>query len=179
MENILSMQSIMVRRNKVVVEKGEAALPDVLLATAGKNIEALGFVFSPEVVTELRTMEESQFISFYQELVPILKDAVGAHVEYKPMYPNFPSSVMEAEEADLYINALIHYLTGLLPLEEKHERFPLFEQTDLRVLQLATVDDYYQVISGLIAAKTSLSHRSSRSDLEFKEYFGYLADVAC
>ncbi|RXI96746.1 cytoplasmic protein [Anaerobacillus alkaliphilus] len=153
----MNMQSIMVRRNKVVVEQGQSSLSEVLLATATKNLEALGFMFSPELLTELRTMEDSQFISFYTKLIPILKNAVGAHVEYKPMYPNFPTSVMEAEEAELYLNAIIHYYTNLLPFEEKRERFPLFEKTNLRMLQLASIKDFYQIIRGLISAKTSLS----------------------
>ena len=40
------------------------------------------------------------------------------------MYPNFPSQVMEMEEAELYINAMMHYLgrwfgVRILPNYEK------------------------------------------------------------
>jgi hypothetical protein len=154
---MLSIQSILVRRNKILVERNDSVLSEVLFATAAKNVESLGYLFSPELITVLRTMENSQFILFYKELSSLLKKAIGAHVSYQPMYPNFPSSVMEAEESELYINAIIHYLTGLLPDEEIMERFPFFELTKPRVLEPATIDDFYSIIRGLISSKTSIS----------------------
>jgi hypothetical protein len=154
---MLNIQSILARRNMILVEGSNSVLSEVLLATAAKNVESLGYLFSPELITVVRTMEDQQFIEWYKELSSILKEAVGSHVSYRPMYPNFPSSVMEADESELYINAIIHYLTGLLPHDEIHERFPLFESTKPRVLRPATIEDYYSIIRGLISSKTSLS----------------------
>jgi hypothetical protein len=153
----LSIHRILARRNMILVEEGNSVLSEVLLATAAKNLESLGYLFSPELLTVLRTMENSRFISFYQELFPILKKAVGAHVTYEPMYQNFPLSVMEADESELYLNAVIHYITGLLPFEEGKERFPLFETVKPRILKPATLEDFNTLIKSLISAKTSIS----------------------
>ena len=40
------------------------------------------------------------------------------------MYPNFPEQVMELSDAELYLNAIIHYLTDgkILPSYETEER---------------------------------------------------------
>ena len=36
---------------------------------------------------------------------------VGANVEYRPMYPNFPKQVVEASDCELLVYALTHYWT--------------------------------------------------------------------
>lgn len=164
MTHVNEVNEIMVRRNKVIAPKGETQLPNELLAAAMKNIESFGFSFSPELVSLLQKTEKEEFIAFYTHLVTLLKKSVGAHVEHKPMYANFPISVMEASEAELYINAILHYWLGFMPEEEKNERFPLWEKTKPRLLQPATMDDFYAIIKGLIGAKTSIS-TSDKEDL--------------
>ncbi len=41
------------------------------------------------------------------------------------MYPNFPESVMEENEMQLYMNAIVHYWSygTILPCEEKMKGF--------------------------------------------------------
>ena len=51
---------------------------------------------------------------------------VGAHIQFAPMYPNFPQQMMDLSDADLYINAIIHYVTLRLPVSKVEERLPLF-----------------------------------------------------
>ena len=43
---------------------------------------------------------------------------IGDDVIYEPMYKNFPEEVMEASEIDLYLNAILHYLTWETDLGE-------------------------------------------------------------
>ncbi len=43
---------------------------------------------------------------------------VGAHIQFTPMYPNFPQQMMDLSDADLYINAVIHYVTLRLPVSK-------------------------------------------------------------
>ena len=132
------MNEILLRRkNKVIVEKGSVTEPNnQYIVTIMKNVEALGYTFSKELFETLQTLTKEDLHKFYLELIPMLKKMVGANVIYKPMYPNFPESVMEADYIDLFINAIVHYWSGgtLYPYEEKNERLPLFEETKINLM---------------------------------------------
>ena len=143
------MNEILLRRkNKVILEKGNVTEPNnQYIITIMKNVEALGYTFSKELFETLQTQTKEDLQKFYLELIPMLKKLVGADVVYKPMYPNFPESVMETEYIDLFINAIVHYWSGgtLYPYEEKNERLPLFEETKVRVIDLGTKEDLYDI----------------------------------
>lgn len=164
------MNEILLRRkNKVIIEKGNVAEPNnQYIATIMKNVEALGYTFSKELFETLQTLTRDDLQKFYLELISMLKEMVGANVVYSPMYPNFPESVMEADYIDLFINAIIHYWSEgtLYPYEEKNERLPLFEETKIKVIDLGTVEDLYDIFNNLCQSKTSISQIDKR-DLEW------------
>lgn len=164
------MNEILLRRkNKVIVEKGNEPNPDnEYIATIMKNIEALGYTFSKEVFETLQTLSREGLQKFYLELVPILKKLVGADVVYKPMYPDFPESVMEAEYAELFINAMAHYWSGgiLYPNEHKNERLPLFEETKVKIITPGSNEDLQEIFNNLCRSKTSVS-QTDKEDLEW------------
>lgn len=150
--------AIYIRRSlKVIVKSEENRLPNVYLATVLKNMESLGFTFSQPLMETVQMLSIDAFTSFYKELVKDLKEMVGAHVQFSPMYPNFPQQVMDMSYADLYINAIIHYVTLLLPESKTKERFPLLDRVDLKVIDLGSEEDFYQMISQLIGANSSIS----------------------
>lgn len=156
------------RRNKLTISNGEATQPNIpFISTMLKNIENLGYTFSADVIDVLKTLPEKSLEDFYLELVPMLKNMVGADVTYHPMYPNFPMSVMEKEEAELYLNAIIHYISGgtLYPAEKESERLPLFEDGKVKVLHLAAEDELQDIFTLLCASKTSISD-SDKADLK-------------
>lgn len=164
------MNEILLRRkNKVILEKGNATEPNnQYIATIMKNVEALGYTFSKDLFETLQTLTKDDLQKFYLELVPMLKKMVGANVVYKPMYPNFPESVMEADYIDLFINAIVHYWSGgtLYPVEQKNERLPLFEETKVKVIDLGTVEDLHDIFNNLCQSKTSIS-QTDKEDLEW------------
>ena len=164
------MNEILLRRkNKVIIEKGNATEPNnQYIVTIMKNVEVLGYTFSKELFETLQTLSKDELQKFYLELIPMLKKLVGADVVYKPMYPNFPESVMEADYIDLFINAIIHYWSGgaLYPNEEKNERLPLFDETKIKVIDLGTVDDLHTIFNNLCKSKTSIS-QTDKEDLEW------------
>ncbi|MFS0872631.1 TerD family protein [Paenibacillus xylanilyticus] len=147
------------RANKLIIEQqeGEKRLPKAYLATALKNMEALGYTFSDELMRAVRSLSKEQFEALYVQLVADLRIMVGAHVEYKPMYSGFPMQVMQEDEADLYLNAIIHYLTLVYPDREPVERMPLMEKTDLKVIRLGNQEEFQTLIRQLIEAKGSIS----------------------
>ena len=164
------MNEILLRRkNKVILEKGIEVEPNnQYIVTIMKNMESLGYTFSKNLFEILQTQTKEDLQKFYLELIPMLKHMVGADVVYKPMYPNFPESVMEADYIDLFINAIIHYWSGgtLYPNEEENERLPLFEETKVKVIDLGTKEDMYDIFNNLCQSKTSIS-QTDKEDLEW------------
>ncbi|WP_242213115.1 TerD family protein [Bacillus cereus group sp. BfR-BA-01383] len=168
--------SIYIRRNlKVIIKSEENKLPNVYLATVLKNLESLGFTFSQPLIEEVQTLSVNAFTSFYKELIKHLKEMVGAHIQFAPMYPNFPQQVMDLSCAELYINAVIHYVTLLLPESKVKELLPLLDRVDLKVIDLGSEEDFNQMISQLISANSSISS-TDKTDIEWA--ITYAEDVS-
>ncbi|MBX7170648.1 MAG: TerD family protein [Pyrinomonadaceae bacterium] len=155
MNNVIYLR----RRGKVFIEKGTSELPINYVSAMSKNIESLGYTFSAEVIERLQTRSLEQVTTFYNELVEGLKQLVGAHREFKPMYPNFPKQVMEMSESRLYINALIHYLTNQLPNYVKEPRLTLQDKTELKVINLGTPEEFEQIFTKIVSSNTSTSEQ--------------------
>ncbi|WP_103106836.1 TerD family protein [Brevibacillus reuszeri] len=153
------------RKNKIVVEHGSNDLPVSYLAAALRNIESLGYTFSLELLERIRTLSEGEFFALYSTVVSVLKEKVGASRRFKPMYPNFPKQVMEANDGELYLQAIRHYLTWKLPVHEVKKRLPLLKESRLKLIELGTDEELLQVGMNLLRAKSSLSVKD-KEDLE-------------
>ena len=145
------------RKNKLIVKAGQHELPVSYLAAALRNMESLGYTFSLELIERIRTLSEAEFFPLYSEVVRVLKDMVGASRRFKPFYPNFPRQVMEASDGELYLQAIIHYLTWQLPVHEVKKRLPLLKESRLKVIQLGTDEELLQIGMNMLRANSSLS----------------------
>lgn len=139
-----------------------------IVATMNKNIEVFGYTMSEALFNKLVHMKVKSREVVYDALVSGLKEITGADKVYNPMYPNFPESVMEKGEFELYFNAIVHYWSfgTLLPYEEKNERAPLFNAAKVKVLEAGSFDDLNDIFNNLCASKTSLS-KSDVDDMIF------------
>ena len=162
-----SVEIYMRRKNKVIVEAGNE-IQDTLphIGTILKYVEGMGYSFSKALIAALKTKTKDELKSFYLELVPVLKYLRGNHVKHNPMYSNFPKQVMETSEAELYINAIVHYWSGgkLFPYHEKQERLPLFEQGKIQFIDSGNADDFNAIFTNLMLSKTSIS-QTDKNDL--------------
>ena len=127
-----------------------------------QNVASLGFTCAPAIVERLLGRSEAEVLGFYRLLVHGLRELVGADRPWQPMYPDFPRQVMAATDAELYLNALMHYLGDwmglrILPAYVKSERPALADQLDLQVVGLARMDDLFEIGRRLIAANSSIS----------------------
>lgn len=139
-----------------------------IVATMNKNIEVFGYTMSEALFDKLVHMKAKNREVVYDVLVNGLKELTGADKVYNPMYPNFPESVMEKDDFELYFNAIVHYWSfgTLLPYEEKKERAPLFNTAKVKVLEAGSFDDLNNIFNNLCASKTSLS-KSDVDDMIF------------
>lgn len=136
-------------------------LEGYLLVALQKNIEKLGFMLSPELAERVLTLTTEELKVFHDQLVCCLRAMVGAHVQYKPMYPNFPDQVKEASTAELYFNAALHYwgdMIGrrILPGYSKEPRPDLKDKPSLKTVGLATPGEAAQLFRRLLEARGSL-----------------------
>lgn len=139
-----------------------------IVATMNKNIEVFGYTMSEALFDKLVHMKAKNREVMYDALVNGLKEITGADRVYNPMYPNFPESVMEKDDFELYFNAIVHYWSfgTLLPYEEKKERVSLFNTAKVKVLEAGPFDDLNDIFNNFCASKTSLS-KSDVDDMVF------------
>ena len=158
------MNSIYLRRKtKIVLQRGDEFQPQPIIAALLKNLEEFGYTLSQELIEIVRTFSVEQLETFYQTLIDDLKSMLGAHREFRPMYPNFPSQVMEMSEAELYFNAIIHYLTHLRPFTVKKPRGKS-EEVAPKIIELGSLADFELIFTQICASKTSISQQD-REDL--------------
>ena len=128
------------------------------------NLASLGYTFSKELMEKLLCLEKDEAISFGKDLLSKLIVLKGADKEYNPMYPNFPEQVMEADEAELFLNAIIHYWTfgQVLPEYEKDARFPLVKNNRMTEIRPGTEDDLLEIFRNILSGNTSISEQDKR-----------------
>lgn len=151
------------RELKVIIhtQQQQALLSPAILATALKNLEPIGFTFSPEVLDILHTWSVETFILWYKKLVKELCEITGFDRNYQMMYPRFPDQVMQMSDAQLYMNALIHYWTGMLPendstTDDEQPKIMLLDQVSLRAIRLGTEEEFIQICEKLLLAAAAL-----------------------
>ena len=142
--------------NSVLIENENSKT--VYLPTILKNFEFYGYTLSKDSIENLQYQSPSILITWYETIIPILKDQKG-FIRTLPMYPNFPQQVMDASMGELYINAIIHYMSlgTILPDYELKERFPLVDNPKLIELSFGTEDDFKSIFTNLLSSKSSIS----------------------
>lgn len=176
------------RKHSVMFEPADMAYEQsktekALVVSGLKNVQALGFTFSKELLEKAFHFTRDEFTAFYGFLIPALKELVGADVTYNPMYPNFPQQVAEASDIELFINAIVHYWSfgTLMPEYEKNERLPLIDDNKMAVLSVGNHDDLMTIFTNLVESKTSISEQD-KEDIETivlacPDYTSYLPDT--
>lgn len=175
------------RKHLLIVEPNDVdyeqtKTEQVLVITMMKNVQSLGFTFSKELFEALSHLTRDELKVFYCDLIPALKELVGADVEYNPMYPNFPTQVAEMDDIELFINAIIHYWSfgTLMPEYEEDERFPLIDVNKMTLLSTGNHEDLMEIFKNLVSSKTSLSAQDKEDTTiiikDCVDYVNYLPD---
>lgn len=156
----MKAQSILLSRGKVLVnlaKDSKRPLSNQLLGTILKNLSAFGFTLTQDVIDALRGSQQVTVSKWYKEVTEILKIMVGDNVKHRPMYPNFPEQVMNMDEAELYIRAILYYLSGWSEDFPEAERVKMDELVNLKKIQLATEADLFAIFTNLASSKTNIS----------------------
>jgi hypothetical protein len=151
------------RRGKVVppVPQGTETLPLEAATTLSINLDGLGYALSPSLLDACRGLSLAELGRFQRELVAALSRMVGPRRQFEPMYRNFPQQLMEASDAELYFNAILHYWSAgqLFPAQRKKLRLHLKEPPRLKYLDLGTVEEFEGLFGQIASANLSLSEQ--------------------
>ena len=97
------------------------------VASAIQEIAAFHCILSESVIERIGMLSADELARWLRDMLGVLRRRVGAHVQHQPFYPGFPEQVLKASKAELYLTAVMHYLTlRRLPAHE-HARPPLLE----------------------------------------------------
>ena len=154
------------KRNKIIILDTKSDTKEYhprLAATILQNVESVGYTFTKKLFGKLMTLRPKELESVSERLMSTLKYMIGAH-NFKPMYPNFPKQVMEADESELFINATLHYFadavgTRVVPTYKKKRRTKLNteEEVVLKVIDLGDTEDFCTIFTNLLSAKIAVS----------------------
>ncbi|SFR88368.1 Stress response protein SCP2 [Mitsuaria sp. PDC51] len=154
------MHAIFVRRrSKLHVAAGEGAATSTQLATLQKELTGLGYVMSEALSARLATLDASRLASVSRDLLRELHQLTGAHQAHRPFYPGFPDQVMAASDAELFLNAIHHYLTHSRLPDDEPRREAALEGQRPRVLDLGSPEEFERIFTQLAGAPTSLSQQ--------------------
>jgi len=168
----MSINAIYLRRDsKVILPETTANIADIsYIGTLLKNLESLGYTMSKELIVELITSSNGDVVNFADDVTTSLKALLGDNVTHRPMYPNFPAQAMEASSAELYVNALLHYLGNsvglrILPIYEKKDRPALAHKKPLMVIEKGSIDGFVKLMTNLLTSKISFNE-VDRADIK-------------
>lgn len=99
------------RRSKAHVPMGTGGATRAQVASAVREVAAFRCVLSEPLIEQIGMLSATELKHWLSEIVGVLRRKNGAHVHHRPFYPDFPEQVLAASEAELYLNAVIHYLT--------------------------------------------------------------------
>lgn len=161
------LNEILIRRKNLIIlpattpSKGVGHNSSSIIGSILRNIEPYGFTFSPSVINELKEYSPETLIDWFTQVVePVMKKITGANHKWSCMYPNFPQQVMDASEAELYINALVHYLTfgEVLPDYEAKTRLHLIcNPNATKVIDIGCYEAAILIFKNIVSSKVSVS----------------------
>lgn len=140
----MSVSEILFRRRRAVTfvtPKGDELTRETftVISELEHMLERLGFTLDDNALCTALRLPGDAAKAWSNELLGTVRRSLGAHVKMAPMYPNFPRQVEGASDAELYLNAVLHYLgdaVGLriMPEYTKKERPALVSARPLTVL---------------------------------------------
>lgn len=175
---MLTAQKLLFRKlNKLYFEDKTVFAPtdrrENLVRTLSLELTRFGFSLSRELEERLSTsLGYSDLVEFSREFISYLENLFG-DTSIEPFYRNFPDEVMESTDAELFINAILHYISSgeIRPftLRQKRQRI-VIDFSKLRAIGLADEDDIYNVVDSLATSRTSLTPEDLNLLLANAEY---------
>lgn len=148
-----SVNKVMLRRRHGFIPSAEDVCVPTDEDTAVRALAKLGYAPSPELLSAM-----SASGSVAADVVNTVSSVVTPASSMTPFHRGFPRAVVDADEVDLYVRALIHYLTlhrvglGSDAFRQVREEYP-----DLKVVDLAREGDVLALAKSLLSTSSPLN----------------------
>lgn len=162
----------------------------------GSEMVLYGYVPSVKLLRAISTLNNVNIQQFRSLTLQALKETIGAHIQHKPMYPNFPNQVREMDDFELFMNAILHYTTWgqWSPEYDKLPREYQFEVSKLKTVDVIGHSQFLSIFTEILGANDSIPEQQKQtvewfinnvpeslsqipSDIPFKENLAYLASI--
>ena len=159
----MDIQTIAIKKARAIVLETctcqEKLTSDAQVLTLNANMMTLGFIMSQDLYHQLCCLDVKAFKKLAVEVMPILQELKGAHVNHRPMYPNFPKQVIDASDEVLFFNAIDHYYSAgeWLPNYNKLPRSFVFEEVKFQEIKAINPIEFLQLFTQLLKSQDSLS----------------------
>ena len=161
-------RGLLVQKDSQPVQR-EGLRNELEATTLQAELMKLGFILDQAAFTYLTKWRSEDAARYFNEILPVAKELIGARRSYRPMYVNFPREVMDTPTYQLMGNALRHYWSNGTwePEQELAERGVAFEHAEFRPIKLVTEAEFKQIFTKLVSVNVALAP----GDREFVEWF--------
>jgi stress response protein SCP2 len=146
-----ALNSVAIRRlNKVSIRSTKTPATQAEFAAFFGNLSRLGYCFSGDALP----LVQKASVKNLEEILTAARHIKG-DATYKPMYPNFPDQVATTTDLELYVVAMLHYVSvevGLmwLPAYEPKRRTQLMNPVQVMALGVADEKDFRKLAEDLV-----------------------------
>jgi len=162
------------KRNKVLAGGTKQQNSAAMALSLNAELMQLGFMFAADALEGLMNSSEQHIAELYFDLIPTLKDRMGANRTFKPFWKNFPQDVMNASDCKLWMAATAHYLSlGFWDPKDvdSASRGYAFELTVFTPITLGQEEDFKQIFTNLVASNGSLTPEDKENVVFFFENY--------
>ena len=139
-----------------------------LAYTVQAKLMQLGYMLTEEALKQFSIWAEEDIIRYHNEVIPYITYIKGDG-DYRPLYDGFPKQVIEMSEIELFINAIIHYLSAgtWVPNSYTDSRPVAFEHAEYRMLDTCTETEFNHIFTDILSVNQSITPM----DKEVLEWF--------
>ncbi len=143
--------------------KGEVEQNGTVLVSGVLNMMSYGYAPDDALLHALRILPAKQLGDVIVGICDVLKDSLGADKVIEPMYPNFPKQVVEMNDLDFYLRAILHYMSeGTLSFGGKKDPRPELDKVPLKKITLCNGSDIDDVFLNMMTSESILSPEDQR-----------------
>lgn len=145
----LTKDQIAFQRGMIIPSEKSASKAKRLTIQA--ELMKLGYMLDKDALEEVS-------VEWYEDIRGFIKTILGIG-SYSPFYKNFPQQVMEMDECELFMNAILHYYSDgkWEPVYALEKRGIKFEKTEFKKIKLGTEKEFTDIFTNLVSINQSIT----------------------
>lgn len=118
-----------------------------------------GYIVNQDGIGNISRASKEDIVLFHDEVLDYIKTMTGSDMSYRPFWPNFPESVMNKSEVELWLHQIAHYISNgeYSPNELTSRARTAFEKSNYTILESCDDDMFSNIFTNLVSINGSLS----------------------